>query len=53
MDTTGLDVSGAVVPATGYTAFVYGERDIYRPGETLEGLAVVRDTHLAAPRPCP
>ncbi len=53
VDTTGLDVSGAVVPATGYTAFVYGERDIYRPGETLEGLAVVRDTHLAAPPAMP
>lgn len=53
VDTTGLDVSGAVVPATGYTAFVYGERDIYRPGETLEGLAVVRDTHLVAPPAMP
>ena len=49
VDTTGLDVGGAVLPATGYTAFLYGERDIYRPGETLEGVAVVRDTRLGVP----
>jgi hypothetical protein len=53
VDATGLDVSGAVMPAAGYTAFVYGERDIYRPGETLEGLAVVRDTRLVAPPSMP
>lgn len=53
VDTTGLDVSGAVMPETGYTAFAYGERDIYRPGETLEGLVVVRDTHLGVPPSMP
>jgi uncharacterized protein YfaS (alpha-2-macroglobulin family) len=53
VDTTGLDVGGAVLPATGYTAFVYGERDIYRPGETLEGLAIVRDTRLGVPPSMP
>ncbi len=53
VDATGLDVAGAVMPATGYTAFVYGERDIYRPGETLEGMAVVRDARLTAPPSMP
>lgn len=53
VDTTGLDVSGAVMPAAGYTAFIYGERDIYRPGETLEGLAVVRDARLGVPPSMP
>jgi len=53
VDTTGLDVSGKVMPEAGYTAFVYGERDIYRPGETLEGLAVVRDTRLGLPPSMP
>ncbi|QAZ66995.1 alpha-2-macroglobulin [Solidesulfovibrio carbinolicus] len=52
-DDAGLDVGGAVMPATGYTAFVYGERDIYRPGETLEGLAVVRDVRLGVPPSMP
>ncbi len=53
VDTTGLDIAGAVMPDAGYTAFVYGERDIYRPGETLEGLAVVRDTRLGVPPSMP
>lgn len=53
VDTTGLDVSGAVLPATGYTAAIYGERNIYRPGETLKGIAVVRDTKLGVPPSMP
>jgi uncharacterized protein YfaS (alpha-2-macroglobulin family) len=52
-DEAGLDIGGAVMPASGYTAFVYGERDIYRPGETLEGLAVVRDVRLGVPPSMP
>ncbi len=42
-----------VLPTTGYTAFLYGERDIYRPGETLNGMAMVRDTTLGTPAPMP
>lgn len=53
VDATGLDVAGAVMPDVGYTAFVYGERDIYRPGETLEGVAVVRDARLGVPPSMP
>ncbi|MYL83196.1 alpha-2-macroglobulin family protein [Desulfovibrio aerotolerans] len=53
VDEAGLDVGGAVIPAAGYTAFIYGERDIYRPGETLEGLAVVRDVRLGVPPSMP
>ncbi|WP_300160333.1 alpha-2-macroglobulin [Solidesulfovibrio sp.] len=53
VDATGLDVSGAVMPDVGYTAFVYGERDIYRPGETLSGVAVVRDARLGVPPSMP
>src|SRR5205085_4201501 len=34
------------LPADGYSAFLYGERDIYRPGEIVEGVAVVRDRAL-------
>ncbi|MHC1789783.1 alpha-2-macroglobulin family protein [Solidesulfovibrio sp.] len=52
-DTAGLDVGGTAMPVAGYTAFVYGERDIYRPGETLEGLAVVRDVRLGVPPSMP
>ncbi|MEQ9617992.1 MAG: MG2 domain-containing protein [Deltaproteobacteria bacterium] len=53
IDTSGLDVGGAVPSAGGYTAYVYGERDIYRPGETVEGIAVVREANLNTPRPMP
>ena len=51
--TTGLDVSGVTVSKTGYQAFLYGERDIYRPGETLKGLAIVRDNRLRVPPSMP
>jgi uncharacterized protein YfaS (alpha-2-macroglobulin family) len=69
VDTTGLDVSGAagvgragrragkagkdVEPGAGYQAFLYGERDLYRPGEQLKGIAVVRDGSLATPPAMP
>ncbi len=53
IDTSGLDVGGAVPSTGGYTAYVYGERDIYRPGETVEGVAIVRDSNLNTPAPMP
>lgn len=53
IDTTGLDVGGAEAAGDGYTAFLYGERDLYRPGEVARGVAVVRDGGLAPPEPMP
>ncbi|HVY54868.1 MAG TPA: MG2 domain-containing protein, partial [Thermodesulfobacteriota bacterium] len=53
IDTAGLDVGGAVPSTLGYSAYVYGERDIYRPGETVEGVAIVRDSNLKTPSPMP
>ncbi|MGE4291636.1 MAG: alpha-2-macroglobulin [Desulfovibrio sp.] len=53
VDTTGLDVGGSGFSARGLSAFIYGERDIYRPGETLEGAAIVRDQSLNAPPAMP
>ncbi|MEM7050413.1 MAG: MG2 domain-containing protein [Acidobacteriota bacterium] len=53
IDSTGLDVGGASLGARGYSAFLYGERDLYRPGETVEGLAILRDAALTAPTPLP
>ncbi len=53
VDTTGLDVGGAEAVGEGYTAFFYGERDIYRPGEKAEGLAIVRDGGLRIPPSMP
>ena len=53
IDTTGLDVGGAEAVGDGYTAFLYGERDIYRPGEKVKGLALVRDGSLRIPPSMP
>ena len=53
VDTTGLDVGGASSSGDGYSAFLYGERDLYRPGETVEGLAILRDDALAVPPAMP
>ena len=49
VDLSPFDVAGDHLDKDGYSAFVYGERDIYRPGETVEGVAVVRTRALEAP----
>ncbi|NOT55978.1 MAG: alpha-2-macroglobulin family protein [Deltaproteobacteria bacterium] len=53
IDTAGFEVGGAELSKDGYTAYLYGERDIYRPGETVKGVAVVRDRSLQAPPAMP
>jgi uncharacterized protein YfaS (alpha-2-macroglobulin family) len=53
IDTTGLDVDGAMLSAGGYTAFLYGERNLYRPGETARGVALVRDRRQGIPPAMP
>ncbi len=47
--TADLDVGGVDVSEKGYRAYLYGERDIYRPGETAHLVWVVRDSHLQPP----
>ncbi|MBR5998602.1 MAG: alpha-2-macroglobulin family protein [Deltaproteobacteria bacterium] len=49
VDTSGLDVNGIDVNASSLRAYVYGKRDIYRPGETLEGVILLRDDRIQAP----
>ncbi|HYC60735.1 MAG TPA: MG2 domain-containing protein [Thermoanaerobaculia bacterium] len=49
VDTSAFDIGGAAEPASGYSAFLYGERTLYRPGETLRGVASVRTTALRFP----
>ncbi|MBM4255464.1 MAG: alpha-2-macroglobulin family protein [Deltaproteobacteria bacterium] len=53
IDTSSFDVAGADLSKEGYSAYLYGERDIYRPGETVNGVAVVRDRSLQAPPTMP
>ncbi len=49
VDTTGLDVAGATVSPAGVRGYIYGERTLYRPGETLKGVAVVRNADFSIP----
>ncbi|NLY40402.1 MAG: alpha-2-macroglobulin family protein, partial [Desulfovibrionales bacterium] len=49
IDTTGLDVTGVALSPTGLQAYIYGQRDIYRPGETLNGIVLVRTQSLDTP----
>lgn len=53
VDTTGQDVGGVTVPKKGYMAYLHGERDLYRPGETLRGLAILRGADLGTPPAMP
>ena len=53
VDLSAFDVAGATLPASGYSAFLYGERTLYRPGETLRGVASVRTNDLRFPPQMP
>jgi hypothetical protein len=53
VDLSAFDVGGATLPASGYSAFLHGERTLYRPGETLRGVASVRTTDLRYPPQMP
>ena len=53
VDLSPFDIAGDRGGKNGYSAFVYGERDIYRPGETVEGIAVVRTKSLELPPQLP
>lgn len=43
VETSRFDVGGRYETEGGYMAFLYGDRDIYRPGETIYMNAVVRN----------
>lgn len=53
IDTTGLDVSGTSLSQAGLQAYIYGKRDIYRPGETLDAALLVRDGRIGTPPDLP
>ncbi|TAD92479.1 MAG: alpha-2-macroglobulin family protein [Bacteroidetes bacterium] len=48
-----FDVGGKRINPTGLDAFVYPERDIYRPGEQLNFAVVVRDLQFKVPGALP
>jgi len=48
-----FDVGGQWTNPAGYQAFLYPERDIYRPGESIHLNAIIRDTNWGTPGKMP
>ena len=46
IETSRFDVGGVRDNPSGYDAYLYGDRDIYRPGETIHLNTIVRDEQL-------
>ena len=53
VNTSGFDVGGRYENPSGFEAFIYGERELYRPGETMNISAVVRDFRWGTPGQIP
>lgn len=53
VNTSRFDVGGKRINATGLDAFIYAERDIYRPGERVNFAVVIRDGQWKSPGPIP
>ncbi len=51
--TSRFDVGGKRANATGLDAFIYAERDIYRPGETVHYSVLLRDNAWKSPGEIP
>ncbi len=51
--TSRFDVGGKRSNLAGYDAFIYGDRDIYRPGETIHIATIIRDENWKAPAELP
>ncbi|PLX32047.1 MAG: hypothetical protein C0600_03950, partial [Ignavibacteria bacterium] len=46
VETSRFDVGGLSQPSREYVTFIYGERDLYRPGETAHISGIVRNEHI-------
>src|SRR5450631_2380422 len=53
INTSRFDVSGKTLNVTGLDAFIYPERDIYRPGEKINYSAILRDYKWKSPGEIP
>ncbi|MBI1341397.1 MAG: alpha-2-macroglobulin family protein [Terrimonas sp.] len=53
VNTSRFDVGGKRNNPTGLDAFIYAERDIYRPGEKINFSVIVRDQHWKNPGEIP
>ena len=53
VNTSRFDVSGKIRNVTGLDAFIYPERDIYRPGEKINYSIIIRDYNWKSPGEIP
>ena len=53
VNTSRFDIGGRVPNLSGYDAYIYGERDIYRPGETMNLTAIIRNNEWKVPGKIP
>lgn len=51
--TSRFDIDGKTENLAGYDAFIYGDRDIYRPGETMHISVIIRDDEWKVPGQIP
>ncbi|MEO9966240.1 MAG: MG2 domain-containing protein [Reichenbachiella sp.] len=53
VNTSKFEVGGKYPNGSGYDVFLYGDRDIYRPGETINVSGVIRDDNWQKPEQIP
>lgn len=53
ISTSRFDIGGRVENESGFDAFIYGERDIYRLGETINITTIIRDNEWKVPGKIP
>lgn len=53
IETSRFDIEGSTQSASGFTGMLYGERNIYRPGETVNLAAIVRTASQQSPGAIP
>ncbi|CAN5503564.1 hypothetical protein BH10BAC3_BH10BAC3_12230 [soil metagenome] len=53
VNTSRFDVGGKRIGSTGLDAFVYPERDVYRPGEKINFSVIIRDRQFKSPGELP
>ncbi|MBN2215007.1 MAG: alpha-2-macroglobulin family protein [Bacteroidales bacterium] len=53
INTSGFDVGGKYENPSGLEAFIYGERELYRPGEIINLSAIIRDFKWGIPGQIP
>jgi len=53
VNTSKFDVGGKYENLSGFDVFIYGDRDIYRPGETVNLSGIIRDEQWQTPAPIP